>query len=272
MELADAREEAFDLLRALEPDAPAPPESTGGVVALEGDRAVGLLTWGRFPGFDGVTEAYLGLMARPGVDGSEVAGPLLAAGVQRIDVRPCRVWMHVEDAQSYLRDILQEHGFAHRFTSCLYEGPLPLPEPTPQAPARLVTYSGGDPVVDAAMEDLHRRGFRERVGVPEWTTPSVDSPKSHILAYDGDRLAGFASWIAMPEFAVWDNVVLARRYYATGMAHTLGRAISDAAVAAGCSSLRGYIHATNHASRSLAERFGLQVCGELSAFLRELPA
>jgi len=272
VDLADARDAALDLLQELQPGAPAPPETTNGVVALAGDQAVALLPWGRYAGFDGVTEAYLGIMARPGVDGSEVAGRLVAAALRRIEGRPCRAWMYVDDAQSYLREILPEHGFEHRFTSCLYEGPLPLPSLTPRPEARLATYRGGDPAADAAMEDLHRRGFRGRIGVPEWVTPSPESSKHHILAWDGDRLAGFVSWIAMPEFAVWDNVVLARRYYGTGMAHTLGGAISDAAVAAGCSTLRGYVHATNHASRSLAERFGLRVCGETRAFLRELSA
>jgi len=243
----------------------------GGVLALAGTRAQGLLTWAPHPGYDGIEQQYLTLRLRRSPAPPAVTALLLDALAGRFAQRPAQVWLHAEEAIAHLGEVLEAHGFRQEFVSLEYRGALPLARLEPRPDARLVRYEGGDDTVNDAIAEVHRRGYRGRRGTPLFTPTVLQHGAHMILAYDGDRLAGFVSWGALEDHALCDSIVVARRWFGTGMAHTLGCAFSDDAVAAGADSVRCHVHETNHASRSLVERFGLSVHRETRSYTRSFP-
>lgn len=280
VDVAEAREAFEALVRDVEPDPEAvgwlleKPQrpGAGGVLALDGTSAQGLLTWAPHPGYDGVEQQYLTLKLRESSAQPAIAAALLDALAERFAQRRSQIWLHADDTVAHLADVFVTHGFHREFVSLEYRGPLPLPRLEPQPDARMVRYEGGDEVVDAAIADVHRRGYRGRRGTPLFTPIGFEHGVRMVLAYDSDRLAGFVSWAALQDHVLCDSIVVARRHFGTGMAHTLGCAFSDDAVAAGADAVRCHVDETNHASRSLVERFGLAVHSETHSYTRSYPS
>jgi len=243
----------------------------GGMVVLAGARARGLLTWAPHPGYDGVEQQYLTLRVAESSEQQAVTTRLLDALAQRFAQRRAQVWLHADEPVAHLGDIFESHALRYAHTSLEYRGPLPLPGLEPRPRARLVRYRGGDEAIDAAIAEVHRRGYRERPGTPLFTPVGLELGARMVLAYDGERLAGFVSWVPLEDHAFCDSIVVGRPWFGTGMAHILGCAFSDDAVAEGADSARCHVHETNHASRSLVERFGLAVHSETRSYTRSFP-
>lgn len=241
----------------------------GGLVALDGDRAVGFAVWAPMLGMDGVDQFHITPYTREGHRDSGFERRLWADVPRRFQDLRCGVWVHLDDSHAYLAEMIEAAGMQHAFTAVTYKSALPLPRIEPMTDPRLVRYTGGDDAVDAEIVSIFRRGFAGRAGVPECGPVASENGQKWILAYEGDRLAGFIVWLPWADEAFCESVVVARPYFGTGLAHSLGCAFSDDALAEGFATVVCHIHETNHASRSLVERLGFVARSETKTYVAE---
>jgi ribosomal protein S18 acetylase RimI-like enzyme len=199
----------------------------------------------------------------------------LAAGPR---ARPTWVFAHVEEPDEIGRSFLGSVGFEVVAEMIMYARDTAAePPPPPPGPWTLVEYHGGHPGRDAAIVDLHARGYRGNISIPRLTAASVaaqaaDPRLTFLLALDGGRLVGFTLASLTGGTAYIDSLVVARSHWGTHLGDALHGRVAVLARAAGCSRITAMVDRTNHASRRGVERRGMQAAGRTWRLGRRLAA
>lgn len=165
-------------------------------------------------------------------------------------------------------------GFAEMDTMLRYERDLTqVTCAVEQLTYNIREYKGGEQRVDESIIDLYRRAYRGHLGIPdltfEWLRKQLAQPScSYILLRHNGQLVGHASmWINQGECYV-DSALVARSHWGSGASDAIARSLLRIAVERGCTTISGMAASTNRPSRSLMERYGLQVGKSIKRFLQ----
>jgi hypothetical protein len=184
---------------------------------------------------------------------------------------------HVVDLNKALSPALARHleaaGFAPHSRLLLLEwagDSMTLADP---GRARLERYAGGNAAIDRAIIELHDRSyFRSRLVPPTaladlWKPWPGQQVREFVLAWETDRLVGYADW-SVSDGEVWiDDCTSARR----GIGAAVGTKAMQLLLELGHCRIKSVAHSTNEASLLLLRKFGWKVAGELShTFVRKL--
>jgi GNAT superfamily N-acetyltransferase len=123
--------------------------------------------------------------------------------------------------------LLSRFGFAEIDSEIRYERNLVGVQPrTPDPNFSLHEYRGGDPSLDRAILDLHRRAYRSHPCVAEITdsllalrlaNPDCD----YELMFNAGKLVGYASLWREKGGCYIDNLLIAQRYWGSGASDNL---------------------------------------------------
>jgi GNAT superfamily N-acetyltransferase len=120
-------------------------------------------------------------------------------------------------------------------------------------------YRGGDPSLDRAIVDLHRRAYRGHPCIADLTDEllalRLANPSCYYdLLFHESQLIGYASfWINKGDCRV-DSLLVARRYWGCGASDALVHSVECLAVERGCASVSTISRRSNRAVISLMHR------------------
>ncbi len=171
-----------------------------------------------------------------------------------------------------LAPILESAGFAHHSTRLHMEwvGDV-LPPPDPGS-ARLERYAGGDRDIDRAIVDLcNRAHLMLRLAQPIrfkdlWTPSPGLEAREFVLAWEKDRLVGYADWCVSDGEAWISDYVSARMGIGAAVATQAGQILLER----GHRKIHSLVQSANEASLLVLRKFGCKVTEELArTFVRK---
>jgi hypothetical protein len=139
--------------------------------------------------------------------------------------------------------------------------------------ARLERYAGGNAAIDRAIVELHDRSYLPSRLVPPMAVADLWKPwpgqqvREFVLAWETDRLVGYADW-SVSDGEVWITDYTSAR---VGIGAAVGTKAMQLVLELGHRRIKSTVHSTNEASLLLLRTFGCKVTGELSrTFVRKL--
>jgi ribosomal protein S18 acetylase RimI-like enzyme len=262
----------------VDPERADQPCGLDGFLALAGEEIVGCLLGQAVPSLaEGADAMFPVLVVAAGWRRRRVGTRLWEALAAAPRARPTRVVFHVEEPDEGRRAFLGSVGFDVQAEMLAYARDAGAePPPLPEGPWTFVEYHGGNPAHDAAIVDLHARGYRGSPTIPRLTPEAVAAQAAaprlaFLLALDGDRVVGFTLVSLADGQAYIDSFVVARSHWGTRVSDALHGRVAALAQAAGCSRITANVERSNHASRRGVERRGMLAVGRIWRFGRELP-
>jgi RimJ/RimL family protein N-acetyltransferase len=135
---------------------------------------------------------------------------------------------------------------------------------------RLERYTGGNADFDKAIVDLHNRSYRRMRLTPPadleylWKTWPGLSAHEFVLAWEGERMVGYAEWIVANDKPLMNSLVAARSHWGTPVAAAAGTQAMEYMLALGYRTLYSSVISKNAASIKLQQRHGWRLTTELA--------
>jgi RimJ/RimL family protein N-acetyltransferase len=210
---------------------------------------------------------------------AEWVDPILASLADRDRGRP-DMW-HVTSVATALSPaaapLLEAAGFARHSRWLIMEWnsePIALIDP---GTAHLQRYAGGYREIDRAIADLHNRAYSSSrmVGPAEgeslWDPWPGQEAREFVLAWEGNRLIGFAQWCVNGGEAFISNLAVARSHWGTAISSAIGTRAMQLLFELGHRRVESIVHSNNAASMGLQRKLGWKVAREQAhTFVRRL--
>jgi GNAT superfamily N-acetyltransferase len=171
-------------------------------------------------------------------------------------------------------EFLTRFGFGELDCEVQYEGSLTGIEFVSEDPRfDLRAYNGGDPSLDEAIVDLHRRGYRRHPCVVDLTNEllalRLANPNCfYELLFHERQLIGYASfWIDKGKCYV-DSLLVARQYWGSGASEELVHSVGRVATERGCAIISTISSSSNRAIISLMLKHNCHVVKATKRFCR----